>query len=61
MANQISKEKLVEYLNEQVQQYHHSTKDVIHSASHQLAIEATYSTYNSLRTLIENGVFDEQR
>ena len=59
MANQISKEKLVEYLNEQVEQYHHSKESFTTKGSHYLATEATYSTYKSLLFLVEGGIFDK--
>lgn len=60
MANQISKEELVNYLKDQVEQYRSSMESYTTKGKHYQATEATYSTYFSLLTLVELGRFDEK-
>jgi hypothetical protein len=59
MANQISKEKLVNFLKEQVEQYRSSMESYTTKGKYCYATEATYSTYSSLLTLVELRAFDE--
>ena len=59
MANQISKEKLVEYLKEKVEQYRSSMESYTTKGKYYHATEATYSAYHSLLTLVELGRFDD--
>ena len=60
MANQISKQQLVDYLKQQVEQYRSSMESYTTKGKYYQATEATYSTYFSLLTLVEAGMFDEK-
>lgn len=58
MANQISKEKLVEYLNERIDvrgKHEYNVNSPYHYSN-----EAALHTFKSILTLIEQGVFDKE-
>ena len=60
MANQISKEELVDYLKHEVKKHCSSVNSYTTKGKYYHASEATFSTYWSLLTLIELGRFDKK-
>ena len=58
MANQISKEKLVEYLNKRIDVRDKHEYDV--NSPFHYSNEAVLYTFKSILTLIEQGMFDDE-
>lgn len=61
MANQISKEELVDYLKHEVKRHGTDVNSYTTKGKYYHASEAAYSTYWSLLTLIQLGRFDENK
>ena len=59
MENQISKQQIVAYLKEQVEEFQKTMEGYTNKGPNYRATEATFSTYWSLLTLIEHGRFDK--
>ena len=60
MANQISKQALLEYLKHEVKTHGTDVNRYTTKGKYYHASEAAYSTYWSLLTLIELGRFDKK-
>ena len=60
MANQISKQQMVDYLKDKAKQYRNSMETYTTKGANYRATEATYSTYHCLASLVELGMFDEK-
>ena len=61
MANQISKEAIVEYLNERIEERSKSMETYTTKGKYYYLNEASLSAFKSVLFLVEKGVFDEQR
>jgi hypothetical protein len=59
MANQISKQAIVEYLNERIEERSKSMETYTTKGKYYHLNEAALSSFKSMLFLIEKGVFDE--
>jgi len=59
MVNQISKEAIVEYLNERIEERSKSMETYTTKGKYYHLNEASLSAFKSMLFLIEKGVFDE--
>ena len=59
MTNQISREKLVEYLNERIEERSKSNETYTTKGKYYHINEAAISTFKSVLFLVDKGMFDE--
>ena len=60
MKNQISREKLVEYLNERIEERSKSNETYTTKGKYYHINEAAISTFKSVLFLVDKGMFDEE-